>query len=113
MLQVDDPEDYVIATGVGLTVREFLEISFSHAGLSWEEHVRFDERYLRPAEVNALIGVHRRRRKSLTGSRLSTAASSPASWSMPTSRRLLAPAPIGSTRSPCRAGRPRDRRRAP
>ena len=40
MLQVDEPDDYVLATGVGLTVREFLEISFSHAGLSWEEHVR-------------------------------------------------------------------------
>jgi GDPmannose 4,6-dehydratase len=56
MLQVDEPDDYVLATGLGLTVREFLEISFSHAGLSWEEHVRFDERYLRPAEVDALIG---------------------------------------------------------
>jgi GDPmannose 4,6-dehydratase len=56
MLQVDEPDDYVLATGVGLTVREFLEISFSHAGLSWEEHVRFDERYLRPAEVDALVG---------------------------------------------------------
>jgi GDPmannose 4,6-dehydratase len=56
MLQADDPDDYVMATGIGLTVREFLEISFSHAGLSWEEHVRFDERYLRPAEVDALIG---------------------------------------------------------
>ena len=56
MLQVDEPDDYVLATGVGMTVREFLEISFSHAGLSWEEHVRFDERYLRPAEVDALIG---------------------------------------------------------
>jgi GDPmannose 4,6-dehydratase len=56
MLQVDEPDDYVLATGVGLTVREFLEISFSHAGLSWEEHVRFDGRYLRPAEVDALVG---------------------------------------------------------
>ena len=56
MLQVDEPDDYVLATGIGLTVREFLEISFSHAGLNWEEHVRFDERYLRPAEVDALIG---------------------------------------------------------
>jgi GDPmannose 4,6-dehydratase len=56
MLQVDEPDDYVLATGVGLTVREFLEVSFAHAGLSWEEHVRFDGRYLRPAEVDALIG---------------------------------------------------------
>lgn len=56
MLQVDEPDDFVLATGVGITVREFLETAFSHAGLDWEEHVRFDERYLRPTEVDALIG---------------------------------------------------------
>jgi GDPmannose 4,6-dehydratase len=56
MLQVDEPGDYVLATGVGLTVRDVLEISFSHAGLDWEEHVRFDQRYLRPAEVDCLVG---------------------------------------------------------
>jgi len=56
MLQADEPDDFVLATGVGITVREFLEISFSHAGLNWEDHVRFDERYLRPTEVDALIG---------------------------------------------------------
>lgn len=56
MLQADEPEDFVLATGVGLTVREFLEISFSRVGLNWEEFVRFDERYLRPTEVDALIG---------------------------------------------------------
>jgi len=56
MLQVDEPEDFVLATGVGITVREFLEISFEHAGLNWEDHVKFDERYLRPTEVDALIG---------------------------------------------------------
>ncbi len=56
MLQVDEPDDYVLATGVGITVREFLEIAFSHAGLDWEKHVRFDERYLRPTEVDSLIG---------------------------------------------------------
>lgn len=56
MLQAEEPDDYVLATGVGITVREFLEIAFEHAGLNWEEHVRFDERYLRPTEVDALIG---------------------------------------------------------
>ena len=56
MLQADEPDDYVLATGVGITVREFLEIAFEHAGLNWEDHVRFDERYLRPTEVDALIG---------------------------------------------------------
>lgn len=56
MLQVDEPEDYVLATGVGHTVREFLETAFAHAGLDWREHVKFDARYLRPTEVDALIG---------------------------------------------------------
>lgn len=56
MLQVDEPDDFVLATGVAATVRDFLEIAFEHAGLSWQDHVRFDERYLRPTEVDALIG---------------------------------------------------------
>ena len=56
MLQADEPEDYVLATGDAFTVRDFVETSFSHAGLDWEKHVRFDERYLRPTEVDALIG---------------------------------------------------------
>lgn len=56
MLQADEPDDYVLATGTGITVREFIEIAFEHAGLDWEQHVRFDERYLRPTEVDALIG---------------------------------------------------------
>lgn len=56
MLQVDEPEDFVLATGHQTTVREFLELAFGHAGLDWEEHVRFDERYLRPTEVDALVG---------------------------------------------------------
>lgn len=56
MLQVDEPDDFVLATGVPCTVRDFVRISFEHAGLDWEKHVRFDERYLRPTEVDALIG---------------------------------------------------------
>lgn len=56
MLQVDEPDDFVLATGGNFTVRNFLETAFSHAGLDWEEHVRFDERYLRPTEVDALVG---------------------------------------------------------
>ncbi|ORL28708.1 GDP-mannose 4,6-dehydratase [Prescottella equi] len=56
MLQADEPDDYVLATGVGYSVKDFLEASFTHAGLKWEDHVRFDERYLRPTEVDALIG---------------------------------------------------------
>jgi GDPmannose 4,6-dehydratase len=56
MLQRDEPDDYVVATGTGCSVREFLEHSFAHAGLDWSEHVRFDPRYLRPTEVDTLIG---------------------------------------------------------
>lgn len=56
MLQVDEPEDFVLATGVGYTIRDFLETSFGHVGLAWQEFVKFDERYLRPTEVDALIG---------------------------------------------------------
>ncbi|MED5812390.1 GDP-mannose 4,6-dehydratase [Mycolicibacterium sp. 050232] len=55
-LQVDEPEDYVLATGDRYTVRDFLVAAFEHAGLDWERHVRFDERYLRPTEVDALVG---------------------------------------------------------
>lgn len=56
MLQADTPEDYVLATGVGYTIRDFLEVSFGHVGLEWQKYVKFDERYLRPTEVDALIG---------------------------------------------------------
>jgi GDPmannose 4,6-dehydratase len=65
MLQADEPDDYVLATGEGITVRDFLQIAFEHAGLNWEEHVRFDERYLRPTEVDSLIGNASRARKKL------------------------------------------------
>jgi GDPmannose 4,6-dehydratase len=56
MLQVDEPDDYVLATGSAISVRDFVETAFSHAGLDWEAHVRFDQRYLRPTEVDELIG---------------------------------------------------------
>lgn len=56
MLQADEPEDFVLATGVGYTVQQFIEAAFGHAGLAWEDHVKFDPRYLRPTEVDALIG---------------------------------------------------------
>jgi GDPmannose 4,6-dehydratase len=65
MLQADRPDDYVLATGVGVTVQEFVEIAFSHVGLDWREHVRFDERYLRPTEVDALIGDATKAREHL------------------------------------------------
>jgi GDPmannose 4,6-dehydratase len=56
MLQHDEPGDYVLATGVGHTVRDFIEFAFGHAGLDWENYVRYDDRYERPTEVDALIG---------------------------------------------------------
>ncbi|MEE1747642.1 MULTISPECIES: GDP-mannose 4,6-dehydratase [unclassified Streptomyces] len=56
MLQCDEPDDYVVATGEGVSVRQFLEYAFAHAGLDWREHVRHDTKYERPSEVDALIG---------------------------------------------------------
>ena len=56
MLQRDKPSDYVIATGVGATVRDFARVAFASVGLDWEDHVEFDRNYLRPTEVDALIG---------------------------------------------------------
>ena len=56
MLQAPRPEDYVIATGTAFTVRDFVRMSFDHAGLDWSRYVRFDSRYERPTEVDALIG---------------------------------------------------------
>ena len=56
MLQHDEPDDFVLATNTAYTVRDFLQFSFARVGLEWEKYVRFDERYLRPTEVDALIG---------------------------------------------------------
>jgi GDPmannose 4,6-dehydratase len=56
MLQADEPEDFVLATGQAYSVRDFLQVAFEHVGLCWEDHVKFDERYLRPTEVDSLIG---------------------------------------------------------
>jgi GDPmannose 4,6-dehydratase len=56
MLQQDEPDDFVIATGAARSVRELVRIAFEHAGLDPEEHVRLDPRFLRPAEVEHLVG---------------------------------------------------------
>jgi len=56
MLQAEEPTDYVVATGAAYTVKAFVQIAFDHIGLDWEKYVKFDERYLRPSEVDALIG---------------------------------------------------------
>lgn len=56
MLQVEEPDDYVVSTGTDYTVKDFLQFSFEHAGMDWQKYVKFDERYLRPTEVDALVG---------------------------------------------------------
>jgi GDPmannose 4,6-dehydratase len=65
MLQHDTPTDYVVATGTNYTVKDFLQIAFEHAGLDWEKYVKFDERYLRPTEVDALVGDASRAQEQL------------------------------------------------
>jgi GDPmannose 4,6-dehydratase len=65
MLQQDEPEDFVIATGVEHSVRDCMEIAFAHAGLDPDEHVRVDPRYLRPAEVDHLVGDASKARERL------------------------------------------------
>jgi GDPmannose 4,6-dehydratase len=65
MLQQDEPRDYVLATGLGHTVREFLAAAFDHVGLDWQECVRFDPSYERPAEVESMIGDPSRARELL------------------------------------------------
>ncbi len=56
MLQQERPDDYVIATGETYSIKEFLDIAFGHVNLNWQDYVAFDPRYLRPAEVDLLIG---------------------------------------------------------
>jgi GDPmannose 4,6-dehydratase len=56
MLQQPKSSDFVVATGVGATVKDFAEMAFTHAGLEWEKYVEIDQKYARPTEVDALIG---------------------------------------------------------
>jgi len=65
MLQQEQPEDYVIATGEAHSVRELVEIAFNHVGLEADRHVRIDPRFLRPAEVEHLIGDYSKAREKL------------------------------------------------
>lgn len=65
MLQHDEPTDYVVATGVPATVRQFMETAFAHADLDWNEYVRYDPKYERPSEVDALIGDASKAREAL------------------------------------------------
>ncbi len=65
MLQQDSPDDYVIATGETHTVEELVKVAFSQAGLDWEKHVVMDERFLRPAEVDLLVGDPKKAKEKL------------------------------------------------
>ena len=65
MLQLDEPQDFVISTGKQYSVQQFVEMSFDVVGLNWQDHVEFDERYVRPTEVDSLIGDSSKAHKSL------------------------------------------------
>jgi GDPmannose 4,6-dehydratase len=56
MLQADKPDDFVLGTGTDLSVKDFVRLSFEHVDLDWEKFVKFDEKYLRPTEVDSLVG---------------------------------------------------------
>ncbi len=65
MLQAEEPDDYVVATGEKHSVREALEVAFAHAGLDYEQHVEIDPRYFRPSEVDSLLGDPAKAREKL------------------------------------------------
>jgi GDPmannose 4,6-dehydratase len=65
MLQQDKPDDYVIATNETHSIKEFLDLAFTYVNLDWQKYVEFDERYLRPAEVELLIGDSTKARQQL------------------------------------------------
>ena len=65
MLQADSPDDFVIGTGTDFSVKQFVELAFDHAGLKWEDYVRFDDKYLRPTEVDSLVADASHAKKKL------------------------------------------------
>ena len=65
MLQQDKPEDYVVATGQTHTIKEFVELAFSYAGLDWKKYVVIDKNFYRPAEVNVLQGDFSKAKRNL------------------------------------------------
>jgi GDPmannose 4,6-dehydratase len=65
MLQQDTPEDYVVCTGRTYSVRELCQVAFGHAGLNWEDYVVVDLRFVRPAEVDLLVGDASKAKKVL------------------------------------------------
>jgi GDPmannose 4,6-dehydratase len=65
MLQQNEPEDFVVSSGVPHTVRDFAMLAFEHAGLDWERHIKVDPAFIRPAEVDQLIGDSSKARSKL------------------------------------------------
>jgi GDPmannose 4,6-dehydratase len=65
MLQADEPDDYVLATGETHSVREAVEVAFARRDLDWQDHVEIDPRYFRPAEVDELLGDYSKAREKL------------------------------------------------
>ena len=65
MLQQDKPDDYVIATGETHSVKEFVELAFSHVGLRWEDHVVVDNKFFRPSEIQLLLGNNEKAKRLL------------------------------------------------
>ncbi len=65
MLQQENPDDYVVATGEQATVRDFVQVAFEHAGLNYKEFIEVDKRYVRPTEVDALVGDPSKAEKAL------------------------------------------------
>ncbi|MDF2082847.1 GDP-mannose 4,6-dehydratase [Bacillus pseudomycoides] len=66
MLQNESPDDYIIATGETHTVQEFVEIAFEHAGLNWKDYVVQDQKFMRPAEVDLLLGSPNKAKEKLS-----------------------------------------------
>ena len=66
MLQADAPDDFVVATGTSATVRDFLQATFDSVGLDWNKHVEFDARYVRPTEVDSLVGNYSKAERELS-----------------------------------------------
>jgi GDPmannose 4,6-dehydratase len=65
MLQQDTPEDFVISTGETHSIEELVETAFTHAGLEWKDHVVIDPKFVRPAEVDLLLGDSSQAREKL------------------------------------------------
>jgi GDPmannose 4,6-dehydratase len=65
MLQQDEPDDYVVATGETHSVKELVELAFSYAGLDWQKYVKIDPRFIRPAEVDLLVGEPKKAKDAL------------------------------------------------